>query len=1163
MTHSTLKSLGAIALALAMALPASAVPSASFPQHNEWTIAGQGNQRVAKARHAKSRLKSTVTDSDTKLGPTDYFGTLTGPNGESWYYTADYILTDPSNPWSFYAGVNLKIYDSTGDVIASINDTFELADNELGVNSVQLNPNVTQNFFNYDDKYEVMIFIHAVTSDYSGHCYNHVFAMENGASTPLLTIEGNQVQISNVATDSYSESYYMLFERDGYDSQYNYWLQYDVYSKATYYSGGKPTLVKTIDIDYDLVAESGNGAYPILMNASAGKLYFAMPHCEKPYFDPDIPYDQEPVVNEDNTFIIDLYDQDFELIKTTRIPMATKDGYLYSIPTMGLFRGQNDLDLDFFSTDGTPLYVITYEHYINSSDSFCDDIVVVDQDGNTVKTVCTEATGRKLLNDVRGYSSMYCFYNGNADAYHFVEVPSCQEVCSIPFALEDYTLSTSIDRVASKNGYQILSALTQGQVDEQENVIQKMAFFNPDGTFDHWEDLNLGPDVVMATVNISGAALSPYIFNTNDTREYMVIVKIPISDTSSATEDHIWIMDTEGNKLLDFGPDDAKGGKLLYVALSGSDVVDHKLFTVYYDTNYQYTLNLTNLPLESFTAGGDGTKANPYLISTVGDFMLIDAAPASHYALGAHIDFTGVEWNGLSNDFTGSLDGRGKVLSGIVLDGSTGIFSTVMGAATLKDFTVNKPTVTPGGSEAGIVAGRLTTDGTSQPVISNVAVYEPQVSGTFSGTFGGIVGQLVGGASVELSQVIGGYVYLNNATVGGILGSNPNNGGNVSACLVKDVYTAVQNWGGIAGQLNSGTVADCHVYSDAYATSTCGGIVAIVKAFMGARPTITRCVSEGNMYMNCQHGGTLYGGGIAGQVDEGSDDVITSCISAATIDLPATMYTAYVHRIAGYTSGDMPGEVNWEDPYWNDNPDYSNPDEWPRYPANPEQGIKDCYALAIEGFSVEDDSTTSVDGATITSDGLTPELLASLGYQKGTSVDAPWMAGEYTGIPVLYYENLPIALVAQEDVVYLSVDEEATLAFTVIGESAIDGSGYADSSDVAVVDVVGSVFDGSAVNVDIIAKGEGTAQVTASFHNVTAVTTVYVTLSGVKPIVAEAKVQLLYNGTEVISSDGPVSVYNLAGVEVARSTTGTVSVASLPSGVYIARSASSTLKFMR
>ncbi len=1163
MTHSTLKSLGVAALALALAMPATAIPSACFPQQNEWTIAGQGNQRLAKARHAKSRLKSTVTDSDTKLGPTDYFGTLTGPSGESWYYTADYTLTDPSNPWSFYAGVSLKIYDSNGEVIATIDDTFELADNELGVNSVQLNPNVTQKFFNYDDKYEVMIFIHATTNDYSGHCYNHVFTMEKGATTPLMTIEGNQVQIANVATDSYTESYYMLFERDGYDQNYNYWLQYDVYSKATYYSGGKPQLVKTLDIDYDLVADSGNGAYPILMNAAGGKHYFAMPHCEKPYFDPDIPYDQEPVVNEDNTFIIDLYDQDFELVKTTRIPMATKEGYLYSIPTMGLFRGQDDLDLGFFSTDGNPLYVITYEHYINSSDSFCDDIVVVDQDGNTVKTVFNEATGRKLLNDVRGYNKMYCFYNENSDAYHFVEVPSCKEVCSIPFSLEYYTLSTSIDRVASKDGYQILSALTQGQVDEQENVIQKMAFFNPDGAFDHWEDLNLGPDVVMATVNISGAALSPYIFNTNDTREYMVIVKIPISETSSATEDHIWIIDTEGYTLLDFGPDDAKGGKLLYVALAGSGV-DRKLFTVYYDTSYQYTLNLTNLPLEKFTAGGEGTKANPYVISTVGDFMLIDAAPAAHYALGANIDFTGMEWNGLSNDFTGSLDGCGKVISGVNLDGASGIFASVMGASSLKDFIVNEPTVVPSGSEAGIVAERLSTDGTSQPVIYNVSVVNPKVSGSFSGSFGGIVGQLVGGASVELSQVLNGSINLPNATVGGILGANPNNGGNISACLLKDTYIYAKNIGGIAGQLNSGTVADCHVYADwaTDGTATVGGIAALVNEFMGARPTITRCVTEGEATMTCDNFETLYGGGIAGQVEEGTDDVITSCISNLIIGQPATMYTSYIHRIAGYTSGDMPGEINWEDPYWNDNPDYSNPSEWPRYPSNPEEGIKDCYAIGqLYGDAETTATASSVDGKSIELSDITSDFLAGLGYQKGESVTAPWR--HFSGLPFLFFEDALLALVAQEDVVYLSIDETATLAFLVIGNAAIYSDIYAKSSDTDVVEMADFTFDGPMINVDVIAKGEGTAQVTTYVHGITAVTTVHVTLSGVKPVVAETKVKMIYNGAEVIASEGPVSIYNLAGVEVTRSATGTVSVASLPSGVYIARSGSSTLKFMR
>ena len=102
----------------------------------------------------------------TTMGPVRNFFDLDGPNNELWYYTTtlwtkairypyytDYILTE----------YQFDIYDSQMEFVGSVHDKMRYQDDEVRVpgpdRGIDILPVITKNFFNNDDKYEVVVSI--------------------------------------------------------------------------------------------------------------------------------------------------------------------------------------------------------------------------------------------------------------------------------------------------------------------------------------------------------------------------------------------------------------------------------------------------------------------------------------------------------------------------------------------------------------------------------------------------------------------------------------------------------------------------------------------------------------------------------------------------------------------------------------------------------------------------------------------------------------------------------------------------------------------------------------------------------------------------------------------------------------------------------------------
>ncbi len=144
-------------------------------------------------------------------------------------------------------------------------------------------------------------------------------------------------------------------------------------------------------------------------------------------------------------------------------------------------------------------------------------------------------------------------------------------------------------------------------------------------------------------------------------------------------------------------------------------------------------------------AGGTGSSASPYQISTCVELLKIDDSIANlsaHYVLAGNINCTGVTVVPMVNGttyFSGTLDGGGFEISGLSLSCSTtfcGLFHTVT-SGTVKNIVFDAPVVTSTTLYVGVVAG-LVGSQTATAIFENIVIQSMNVDA--SGTVGGIAG---------------------------------------------------------------------------------------------------------------------------------------------------------------------------------------------------------------------------------------------------------------------------------------------------------------------------------------------------------------------------------------------------------------------------------------
>lgn len=278
-------------------------------------------------------------------------------------------------------------------------------------------------------------------------------------------------------------------------------------------------------------------------------------------------------------------------------------------------------------------------------------------------------------------------------------------------------------------------------------------------------------------------------------------------------------------------------------------------------------------------AGGSGTNADPYLIETGGQLLLMKDYKSKCFKLVNNINLDNHNW--LPFDFSGTLDGQDNTISNLKISRTTdnqGLFSTLYGE--VKNLTVSGVNIQAG---ANGYIGAIT--GTLNGKILNCTININSGSKILGNNYvGGIVGCITGYSTVSGCKVISSVndnVIIGSEHVGGIVGII----GDKSASLPdysKKVY-----------------VEECHVNAMVYGTSFVGGICG--AGFWSYWNEITACSYTGKI------GGENAIGGIFGGEDYNGSyrDIVSLTISECKVNATFNVEKDSAGGIYGSTPVDI------------------------------------------------------------------------------------------------------------------------------------------------------------------------------------------------------------------------------------------------------------------
>jgi len=551
------------------------------------------------------------------VGPVENFMDMDGPNGEMWYYTTklwsksirhEYYIEEILTEYEF------KIYDSNMEYVGKIHDKMRYRDNEVRVPGpaigIDMLPVVTQRFFNSDDKYEFVVSIAVNTTTEGINNYRSVVYSLDGEQETLSVYDpatDGEVQklcdrpvceydafindVLDASTDGV-ENFYITFtgmydpdapERanaEPSNPDEEYWelaqaarLTLSICGKAD--ATGKLTLVKTVEIPYLKMQgnqESSPVAFSMMRN---GKPYMVVPYYKEPFYNPYYSVNDDLSMREGNSLVIDMYELQPDraiLAYQTEIPMVrdtAHDAY-FTFYSVGSLRWSNDVDFNHFSTDGKPSFYITRSNYKTSSDSesdFC--YYVYDSNGALKKTIFEYAENTLQLTNIEGSEPQQCFiYYDEGYTYYMVDLYTglTSKTLAINYLLqvdadsEADVLLSNFDRVPmGSNDWKYCFELKVPSIDDDENNLLRLAWFDKEGKFERMDYVNMGKDVYYAQSYMNGTALNPHLFKLDDLHEYMVLIKRGIQSGSSASQEELIVAQPQSEE------NDWKGKTLLYL----------------------------------------------------------------------------------------------------------------------------------------------------------------------------------------------------------------------------------------------------------------------------------------------------------------------------------------------------------------------------------------------------------------------------------------------------------------------------------------------------------------------------------------------------------------------------------------------------------------------
>lgn len=1057
-----------------------------------------------------------VTNSTLK-GST--WGVIETEDGRTWFYVQQ-LEYDPTLKW-YYSKSEITIYDENNEAVTTL--TVKVPEGKK-VNSIQLFGTATTKFFDRDaNTWEFLVYTHEIGSN-SEQINTITVYNDKGAAKKSYDAYGAIFFDASEGFSSYQRLALVKEEvvTEGEETKNVHTVSV---MKPGNYSSPIPEVEHKFSVETDLINYS-DGAF-FNMYKVDGKPYYTISHYEKPYMKGIDPQTWDPIVQEDNSFVTTVYDKNFTETAKLTIPVVKGVDALYTFYSFGMF-SYEDLSKK-FSNDGKLNFVITRSDYIAATDENEFAFDVYDEGGNKLKTLCEYVQNWMPMSNIPGEAEQMSFLvlENDKNIIRMVDIPSGHVATEFEAVVDGYKLSSNYDRVGKDGTYKYVIGIGEATLDEEDNLIARIGWYDKEGTPEHYVSFNMGPRAELFSPYIAAVTLNPYLFDTDSEHEYFYLTKVK-KEGSEELEDVICLADEKGETIRTF-TSPVEGATFSSGDIFASETSSPKLVLSYYDyASDMYDVRFHNLPLNKWPGGGDGSIENPYVITSAGDMQQMQIEPKAHYVLGADIDMDNytMNWKPI-DEFTGTFDGRGHTISGLRIDANhdyTAIFATTGEGAVIKNLVLVSPKVNVQKYNyyASFVAAYSL--GTK---FENIHIYNGKLGGAESeAVVGGICAEASMETSFEGCSVENVSINVPLAQmVGGIVGDTRTSS-TVNACFVSGEITADASLGGIVGATGmNATVSNSHADVNLLAKHTVGGIVG-----KSERAPIDHCYAAGAITATKGNfSGNFCAGGIVGMLESNwagsSEKVVSGCVSLIEMkDIPTNAKA--VHRIVGMTIADeeyAAGETVKHD-----------------------GGLAGNYATATGVITMEHD--TVPDGADITVEALTADFFATLGYAYGADSIAPWKG---SNIPVLYFEEEAHSLALNAEDVLLSEGESFSLVATVYGVNDASEVVFSSSNEeVAIIENV--VVEGNKATATIQWKGEGSAIITASVGTLSATCQVLL-ISGIDEVLTPEDGLAIQNeaGRILVPGATALSLYAADGKRVVAVAGEQLSLTGISNGVYV------------
>ena len=552
-----------------------------------------------------------------------YYDFLEGPDGTTWFYTTEYdIEYIEVSEWyteKRIIGYTFTIYDSSFNEVGKIKDKITLAEGETGVRMATLDPAVSAHFFNTDDNYEAMVYLAVNTEWYEMHYYNKVYSIgkekdKDGNDISLGTMTGRCVDVFNAATEPGKENFFYTFVEDVYpnpdDYSFDQYLDYinaaktqvSVYSRAE--EATSPSVVFEKDIYMTRYpGDTTDGIYMITKSQN-GTPYFIFSQYEKPYFVDPTGFATDENATADNSLVIEVYSytNGMNEVSTTKIPVEIKNviGEInYTFYSIGSVAWKEDIDMSVNGTPQAPAFIVARDFTKASNlEEVSSSYDIFGNDGKIIRNLAENTDGIAVLSAIKGEQPQALFVNINENeqyVFNFVDLYSGTKVVSLPQFFNGEPLTASCERTSTNNGsYQYAFEMQYDEMDDAGNDVKRIAWFNKDGSFDRIDKINMGKDVMAASVNMYADALSPYLYDTDDAMEYAVLVKRASGYT---TKNEFIIVDDNGDWYANFSEADGRGTPRMFSIIPSTD--KNYLQMVYVTNDNTYNIDIYDLPFEN------------------------------------------------------------------------------------------------------------------------------------------------------------------------------------------------------------------------------------------------------------------------------------------------------------------------------------------------------------------------------------------------------------------------------------------------------------------------------------------------------------------------------------------------------------------------------------